>query len=452
MLAGLGYYEIGKWTVCSDISCKAKPDANINPNVAIEPFSWLMEYKHSNEACCEALVHVICDPAKKTCKELSAWPSGWAVDMGAHTKVAVVPKPSDGYWFFTGYGMNGGICNLKGYIYDVGTGSYVCLCDGASDCNLTSNVGQLLYYPARDYLIAGGHCGGRWVWVLQRSGLKIVGRFSESRLRTFDAGGNIYLHPVSGSTDVVVTIGRTYSKGQYFRVGVFDLEEAIKYLANMPSVDELSSWKEIYKTTKYYTECVPNWTVIPRGGTSFSVAACIRTSSGTQSVVVGPLDTRSSTTPKAKVLNCANPIAIAPNRFACINGRTVYVYDADGNQVGSVTVPNDINGNHFGFAWPFVTVFNSGTGEVKIYAVTVNDVAAVPVVDDNGNIRIFDLKANDYHDDYVYYIGSPLAVGMSRVGTLPIGDYSTAKTPLSPSTSNDVDKVVVFVPKLWEVS
>lgn len=448
-MVNVSYAELGKWQVCKDIQCQAVPDANINPNVSVEPNSIIMEYKHSNEVCCEALVHITCDPSNGTCRELSAWPSSWPDDMGAHSKVAVVPRPSDGYWFFTGYGMDGGLCSLKGYIYEIGTGSYKCVCDGASNCNLTSNLGLIVYYPARDYVIAGGHCGGRWAWVFKRNGLDIVGRFSESNLRTFNAGGNIYIHPVSGSTSVIVTIGRTYTRGQYFRIGVVDLEEVIKNLANMPSVDQLSSWKELYKTNQYAHECVPHWTIIPVGGTRFYVGTLVHTGSGPQTVVVGPIDVNGGTNPSVNMLKCANPVAIAPDRFACISGNTVYIYDASGNQRASVTINDDINANHYGFAWPYVVAYNSNTRIAKLYVITFNGKAIVPVVDENNQPRLYDLVAGDFADDYVYYIGSPLAVDISRVGTLPVGNYNYAKTPLTPTTSNDVDKAIVFVPKVW---
>lgn len=152
---------------------------------------------------------------------------------------------------FGGYGEVYGNCHLKGVLYNLDTGEYVCICDGAENCNLTSNLAKIAYDPKTGYLICDGGCSGRWIWVIDPNDLSIKGRASESYIRGKDFT-NIEIIPRDDEKVFVIAstnIGRTE---KYLRIGVVDIDDIVENAPNKPNVDELGSWEELYKNTETY--------------------------------------------------------------------------------------------------------------------------------------------------------------------------------------------------------
>jgi len=71
--------------------------------------------------------------------------------------------------YFTGYGVTGGkICGgLVGAIWDPKNPlDYICTCDGAANCNLTSNIGRCYVDRQTKLLICDGADGSKHLWII----------------------------------------------------------------------------------------------------------------------------------------------------------------------------------------------------------------------------------------------------------------------------------------------
>lgn len=156
---------------------------------------------------------------------------------------------------FGGYGEVGGNCNLKGSLYNLDDVSkYVCLCDGASNCNLTSNISKLFYDPVSDKLLADGGCSGRWIWVIDPSDLSIVGRVSESWIRSRSYCKIEIIPRDDEKAYVIIASGKTLGT-KYLRIGLVDIQDIIDNAGSNPNVDELGSWQELFSSSDYYGSC-----------------------------------------------------------------------------------------------------------------------------------------------------------------------------------------------------
>ena len=440
--------EIGKWQIGSGVSLGGTPDRSINIVATNTPYDLWVQYKHSGETGPEALVRVQCDPASGTCKEVDMCCN--CDDGVAYWHVKVLPKPSDGRFRFVGYGQVGGTCSYQGLVAELETKSTQCTCDGAANCNLTSNTGPGVYDPRSDYVITGGHCGGKWAWVLKRSDLSIVGRFSESQERTFDAGGNIYINPMLGTTKVLVTLGRTYTRGQYFRIGIVDLDEVLSKLSQTPNVDEMDSWQELYKTTQYTHECIPMWTPVPMSDGSFYVLTRIHTSSGTQVLSVGPFKIGASTQPSVRTFNCSEPHVIGYGRFACTSGKTIYIYGVDGTTVATINVPE---GDYVSNTFPYVAAHDTANHVGYLYVITVDGAAPIPVAEQEGRIGLFDVAAGKTSEGPVMYGYSPFAVGHGFQYRLPVpsdvAGYVDGESPVDYAPPDSTNVVLYVWPRVY---
>jgi len=241
----LSVLEIARWT-------RSNSTSDVDTFVLLDKRNTLFTRQATpGETGTEYLKKVILDLANKTASE--------TVIYSATDGIAVAGLKIFGKNIttrrFGGYGMVGGDCNTKGDIIDLDDPSNVlCLCDGASNCNLTSNVAKLLYDPVSGKMIADGGCSGRWIWIIDPSNLSIVGRISESWIRSRSYCKIEIVPRDDEKVFVVIASGKNVGT-KYLRIGLVDIDDIIDNASSYVNVDELGSWQELFSSSNYYGYC-----------------------------------------------------------------------------------------------------------------------------------------------------------------------------------------------------
>ena len=105
-----------------------------------------------------------------------------------------------------------------------------------------------------DKIIADGGCSGRWIWVIDPSDLSIVGRVSESWIRSRSYCKIEIIPRDDEKAYVIIASGKTLGT-KYLRIGLVDIQDIIDNAGSNPNVDELGSWQELFSSSDYYGSC-----------------------------------------------------------------------------------------------------------------------------------------------------------------------------------------------------
>jgi len=345
---------------------------------------------------------------------------------------------------FGGYGMIGGDCDLEGDIMDLDDPSKIlCLCDGASNCNLTSNVSKIYYDPISGKIITGGGAGGRWIWIIDPSDLSVVGRVSESWIR--DKNG-CRIEPIPRDDEkvfVIIASGTTVDT-KYLRIGIVDIQDIIDNASSYPNVDDLGSWQELYTSSNYYGAGALN----AKSNGKYIVMAL---HNGT-SMLFARYDPVNNTLTELTTLVDRGPLW--RGWFSTYTSEQKHIiYEEDGETVFqeiSDSEANDVKSTAF---W-FVLLTNTSTQEV-IFKGLSPDGNVIPWIEwdfENNKFRLIDFLTGNPISMDVVLLWSRLQSSLAERGTLPyIANNRASKITVSdwtnipnPPTSNV--KVLYIVP------
>ena len=150
----------------------------------------------------------------------------------------------------TGYGVVDDLCQSNsGLIMTTDLQKYKCLCDGAANCNLTSNIGRCFYDVVSKIIICDGADGSKNIWVISPDFSTVkrlthqsaVERGRVSCLPYKDQSGNeLLLCAISGGAS-----GTNFIK--LFTVGIDDILSA----SDGADISTLQSYSDVWSTTQY---------------------------------------------------------------------------------------------------------------------------------------------------------------------------------------------------------
>jgi len=344
---------------------------------------------------------------------------------------------------FGAYGMVGGDCDHKGDIIDLDDPSKIlCLCDGASNCNLTSNIAKIGYDPVSGYLVCGGGCGGRWIWIIDPSDLSIIGRVSESGIRDKNYG-RIEVVPRDDEKVFIVSGLGSGSGSQYYRIGLVDLDDIIENAPSYPNVDDLGSWQELISGTDHYSA---SWI---RG---YSNGSKISLYFSDAKALFDPVNNNIT------VLSHGLPIRPFSYKrwFAVDDSNKIYkIYDDDGESELASINETDTYDRRSHTLW-FVLLTDTSTQKV-IYKALSPDGNVIPIPEwdlVNNKFRVIDLLTGNPISIDVYLMWSRLQYSLAeftsypyiannRISTMTVSDW----TPIPNPPTNNV-KVLYIAPKL----
>jgi len=305
---------------------------------------------------------------------------------------------------FGAYGEVGGHCPNKGHLMDLDNpDNYVCTCDGYSNCNLTSNLGSLRYDPVTDKIIASGDCSGRWIWIIDPNDLSILGRISESAIRS-ETFCNIVVVPVDDER-ILVIAGKQNSN--YIRIGLVDVQDLIDNASSNPNVDDLGSWEELVKDTSRAIRC------------SVFEASCgktVRFKASDSDVLFNPVN--NSITPVSAPLwsGLGYGLFIGSDDS---NG-LLKISDENGNVVQEIS-DSDIFGKTVSIAGWFYTLTNTSTQDVLLKALAID--GHIPWIEwdfNNNRFRVIDYITGNPISMDVYLIWSRLQGSLVVTVDLPL--------------------------------
>ena len=150
----------------------------------------------------------------------------------------------------TGYGVVDDVCGSNaGLIMTSDLQKYKCLCDGSTNCNLTSNIGRCFYDVISKMIICDGADGSKNIWIISPDFSTVkrlthqsaVERGRVSCLPYKDQSGNeLLLCAVSGGASGVNFI-------KLFTVDIDDILSA----NDGADMSTLQSYSEVWSTTQY---------------------------------------------------------------------------------------------------------------------------------------------------------------------------------------------------------
>jgi len=312
---------------------------------------------------------------------------------------------------FGAYGMVGGDCDLEGDIIDLDDPSKIlCLCDGASNCNLTSNISKLFYDPVSDKILADGGCSGRWIWIIDPSDLSIIGRVSESWIRDKNYCRIEIVPRDDEKVFVIIASGKTLGT-KYLRIGLVDVQDIIDNAGSYPNVDELGSWQELFSSSGYYGYC---WVEAYCNGSK--IVMCLDPGAGAIRAIYDPVNNTLTElgnfikrTPLFKGWYGANP-----------SEQKHIIYDNDGSTVlQEINDPDTWNTRDSAF-W-FSLLVDTSTQKVIFKGLSL-DGNTVPWIEwdfENNKFRVIDFITGNPISMDVIIAWSRLQSSVSARGTLP---------------------------------
>jgi len=313
---------------------------------------------------------------------------------------------------FGAYGEVGGHCPYEGHLMDLDDpDNYLCTCDGASNCNLTSNLGGLLYDPVSGKILVNGECGGRWIWIIDPSDLTIVGRVTESAIRSLNHC-SIGIVPRDDEKVFVVAGKGNLTGSKYIRIGLVDIEDIIDNASSNPNVDDLGSWEELLVSTSYYRHCF----IQPISNGSKILMRLHDGTTGNLRTIYDPVN------------NTLTPLDTIPRtpltfgKWYGIDAGNVkhIIYDDDGaTQLQTITDTD--TWNKAGISFWFSTLTDTSTQKVIIKGLSL-DGTTIPWIEwdfENNKFRVIDFITGNPITMDVYIMWSRLQSSVSQFGTLP---------------------------------
>jgi len=399
----------------------------------------------SGETGTEYLKKVILDLANKTASETVIYS---ATDGIACAGLKIFGKNITTRRF-GGYGMVGGDCNTKGDIIDLDDPSNIlCLCDGAANCNLTSNVAKLLYDPVSGKMIADGGCSGRWIWIIDPSNLSIIGRVSESWIRS-RSNCNIEIVPRDDEKVFVVIASQSPVGTKYLRIGLVDIDDIIDNASSYVNVDELGSWEELFSTSNYYSGC---WVRAFCNG--YKIHLHLNPGTGAIRAIYDPVSNT--------ITETGDNILRAPiwrGWYAVdTNNQKHIVYEEDGVTAFQEISDSEANDGRNVALW-FSLLTNTSTQEV-IFKGLSPDGNSVPWVEwdfENNKFRVIDLLTGNPISMDVILAWSRLQTSLTERATLPyIANNRASKVTVNdwtdiPNPPTNNVRVLYVIPDFIEV-
>ncbi len=313
-----------------------------------------------------------------------------------------------------GYGMVGGDCSNEGDIIDLDDPSKIlCLCDGAVNCNLTSNVAKLFYDPVSGKIIADGGCSGRWIWIIDPSDLSIIGRVSESWIRSRNYC-KIELIPRDDEKVFVAIASDKLTGTKYLKIGLVDIDDIIDNAPSNPNVDELGSWQELFSSSGYYGCC---W--INAFCNGYKIVLCLNPDTGKTRVIYDP-SSNALTDLGDNIIR--TPLFKGWYGIDTSNQKHV-IYDNDGStkiqEISDSEITNTKDTRDVAF-W-FSILVNLSTQKVIFKGLSL-DGNTVPWIEwdfENNQFRVIDLLTGNPISMDVILLWSRLQNSVTKCGTLP---------------------------------
>ena len=147
----------------------------------------------------------------------------------------------DIYW--TGYGVTGGkICgSLVGAIWDVKNPmNYICTCDGAANCNLTSNIGRCYLDRQTNLLICDGADGSKNLWIID----PVTGQTKYLTHSFAVSRGRFQAIPLN-SDELLIAITKGASGSNGLLIGKVAIDDLLNAQQGT-DISTLQSYQEIY--------------------------------------------------------------------------------------------------------------------------------------------------------------------------------------------------------------